>query len=372
MSTEPSINDNHDERPEPTESAVPTVIVCGENAETREVAAILSASVDLECVVFEGVSTLRHQLVEHGGEVIVLAADRADEGLAQDLKRLRPHLSIVAVSSDTTIEEVTRAMRTGVVDFIAGDFEPSDVQARIFRAAERTIELRSRDLRNRRLGEIARRIEEVTDGTAVDAIPDVPEVLESDDSTLVDRVSMQSEFRTLLRQELDVEDLLRTALEYILAKTGPTNAAVFLAGGDGRFGLGAYVNYEYSRRLVEPLLQRLCDEVSPRLIDESELLRFEDASEFISDCDLDAEVHVDQDLVAVPCHHEGECLAVVYFFRRSEAGFSDETADLLNDLRQILAEQIATLIRIHNRMEADWPEDPADVDEDADWDDLAA
>ena len=34
--------------------------------------------------------------------------------------------------------------------------------------------------------------------------------------------------------------------------------------------------------------------------------------------------------------------------------------------------RIATLIRVHNRMEADWPEDPADVDEDADWDDLAA
>lgn len=369
MSTEPNINDSFDESTSHPEAETPRVIVCGETAETREVAAILSSSVDLDCVVFDGVSTLRHQLVEHGGEVLVLAADRVRENFAQDLKRLRPHLSIVVVSSDTTVEEVTRAMRTGAVDFIAGDFEPEDVQARITRAARRTIELRSRDLRNRRLGEIARRIEEVTDGSTTG---DVPEVQEDADATLVDRVSMQSEFRTLLRQELDVEDLLRTALEYLLVKTGPTNAAVFLAGGDGRFGLGAYVNYEYARRSVEPLLQRLCDEVCPRIAEETELLRFDDASEFVADCELGPEVDRDLDVVAIPCHHEGECLAVMYFFRRMDDAFSDETADLLNDLRGMLAEQISTLIRIHNRMESDWPEEPADGEEESDWDDLAA
>ncbi len=369
MSTESNINNGFDGRNDDSTIEMPRVIVCGEDAETQEVAAILENSIDLDCVVFDGVSTLRHQLIEHGGEVLVLSADHADERLAQDLKRLRPHLSIVMVSATTTIEEVTRAMRTGAVDFIAGEIEPSDIQARISRAAARTIELRSRDLRNRRLGEVARRIDEVSGGSPVESAP----VAGSDadgDSGLVDRVSMQSEFRTLLRQELDVEDLLRTALEYLLVKTGPTNAAVFLAGGDGQFGLGAYVNYEHSRRSVEPMLQRLCDEVSPRIAEETELLRFEDASEFVSDCDLGSDVDSDLDMVAVPCHHDGECLAVMYFFRRMDDAFSDQTADLLNDLREMLAEQLATLIRVHNRMEADWPEDPAD--EDSDWDDLAA
>ncbi len=371
MSTEPNINDGFDEEAFRVEADTPRVIVCSDNAETREVAAILSSSVDLDCVAFDGVATIRQQLVEHGGEVLVLSADRAEESLAQDLKRLRPHLSIVMVSADTTVEQVTRAMRTGAVDFIAGEFEPKDIQARISRAAKRTIELRSRDQRNRRLGEIARRIEEVTEDSALESIPEA----KSDhdvDSNLVDRVSMQTEFRTLLRQELDVEDLLRTALEYLLAKTGPTNAAVFLAGGDGRFGLGAYVNYEYARRLVEPLLQRLCDEVCPRIAEETELLRFDDASEFVADCELGSEVDTDLDVVAIPCHHEGECLAVMYFFRRMDAAFSDETADLLNDLRGMLAEQIAILIRIHNRMESDWPEEPSDADGESDWDDLAA
>ena len=62
----------------------------------------------------------------------------------------------------------------------------------------------------------------------------------------------------------------------------------------------------------------------------------------------------------------------MYFFRRMDDAFSDETADLLNDLRGMLAEQIAMLIRIHNRMESDWPEEPSDADEGSDWDDLAA
>ena len=42
--------------------------------------------------------------------------------------------------------------------------------------------------------------------------------------------------------------------------------------------------------------------------------------------------------------------------------------------RSILAEQLATLIRVHNRLENNWPDAPADeeTDEDLGWDDLAA
>jgi GAF domain-containing protein len=157
---------------------------------------------------------------------------------------------------------------------------------------------------------------------------------------------MCSEFRTLIRQELDVEDLLRTALEYLLVKTGPTNAAVYLAGGDDSFGLGAYVNCDLPRKSVEPMLRRLCDEACPAVAEHVDVLRFEDAKEFVSDCELGAEVSEDIEMVAVPCHHDGECFAVMFLFRDSEQGFEDETAQVLGALRSILAEQLATLIRV--------------------------
>ena len=44
----------------------------------------------------------------------------------------------------------------------------------------------------------------------------------------------------------------------------------------------------------------------------------------------------------------------------------------MDALREILAEQLATLIRVHNRMENAWPEEAADDEDDLGWDDLAA
>ena len=42
-----------------------------------------------------------------------------------------------------------------------------------------------------------------------------------------------TEFGGLIRQELDIESLLRTTLEFVLGRCGPTNAAVFLPTTSG-------------------------------------------------------------------------------------------------------------------------------------------
>ncbi|MDG2022091.1 MAG: hypothetical protein P8J59_09095, partial [Phycisphaerales bacterium] len=205
------------------------------------------------------------------------------------------------------------------------------------------------------------------EGSSVSDSPAAP-----DQDRRLDEVAMCSEFRTLIRQELDVEDLLRTSLEYLLVKTGPTNAAVYLAGGDESFGLGAYVNCDLNRKSVEPMLKRLCDEACPAISEHADVLRFEDANEFIAECDLGSEVSTDIEMVAVPCHFDGECLAVMFLFRNAADAFEDSVAQTLDALREILAEQLATLIRVHNRLENNWPEEAVDEEDDLGWDDLAA
>jgi hypothetical protein len=123
---------------------------------------------------------------------------------------------------------------------------------------------------------------------------------------------------------------------------------------------------------MEPMLQRLCDEASPRIANEPEILRFDDAVEFVQDCGLGAEVDPNLEMVAVPCTHEGECLAVLYLFRSAAEPFADSVATVLDDLRVLLAEQLDRLIRVHNRLEQSWPDEANDADEDEGWDDLAA
>lgn len=347
-------------------STDPRIVVCASRPETMTLAALFEGAIGWDCRVTIDVDDLRSRLLADACEVVVVSSHDCDDALAADLRRLQPHASIVLASPHVDVQEVMRAMRFGAADFLAGSLGADEVEHRILRAADRSREHADRERRARRLDSLVRRIDEADVSSGVeDSTPDA-------DEGSLDRVAMRSEFRTLLRQELDVEDLLRTALEYMLVKTGPTNAAVFLAGGDGRFGLGAYVNYEHPRRLMEPMLQRLCDEACPRIAGEPEILRFDDAADFIRDCELDTEVDPDMEMVAVPCTHEGECLAVMYLFRSTTEPFADEVAAVLDDLRGLLAEQLDRLIRIHNRLEQAWPDEPADADEDEGWNDLAA
>jgi DNA-binding NarL/FixJ family response regulator len=345
------------------QSTDPRIVVCASRPETMTLAALLEGAIGWDCRVTIDTEELRSRLVADGCEVVIVSSNDCDDRLADDIRRLQPHASIVMAGPHASVEDLTRAMRFGASDFLVGSLGSEEVEDRILRAADRSRESADRDRRLRRLDTIVRRIDEPA--TPIEAVA-------GDADGTLDRVAMRSEFRTLLRQELDVEDLLRTALEYMLVKTGPTNAAVFLAGGDGRFGLGAYVNYEHPRRTVEPMLQRLCDEASPRIASEPEILRFDDAVEFVQDCELGPEVDPNLEMIAVPCTHDGECLAVVYLFRSVAEPFADATAALLDDLRALLAEQLDRLIRIHNRVEQAWPDDAEDASEDEGWNDLAA
>lgn len=347
-------------------SAASRISICATRPETMTLAALFEAAASWNCRVASDVRDLRSGLLGDPCEVILVPAEDLDDELAADIRRLQPNASIVLAAPSAGIQELTRAMRFGASDFLQGNLAAEEVEARMTRAAERSVERARRDRAMRRIAELGRRIEQADPEVEPAGAAEVPPLERPED-----QVAMCSEFRTLLRQELDVEDLLRTALEYLLVRTGPTNAAVFLAGGDGQYGLGAYVNYEHARRTVEPMLKRLGDEACPRIAEEKDILKFEDVADFVADCNLDPTVDADMEMVAVPCHHEGECLAVMYLFRSVESPFSDEIAMVVDALRPILAGQLATLIRIHNRLEQEWPEDPADDAMD-DWDDLAA
>lgn len=176
----------------------------------------------------------------------------------------------------------------------------------------------------------------------------------------VSEVATITEFRTLLRQELDVEDLLRTTLEYMLTKTGPTNAAVFLPDADQHYGLGAYVNYDCPRESVGMLLDHLCRAICPQMEDESEIVAFDDAEEFANWIGLEAEFLAETEIIAYSCRHDGRCLAVVVMFRNKNEPFANEVADVVDLLRPIFAEQLSHVIRIHHRATPSWPQESVD------------
>ena len=393
MNFEPEMHETNATPTSHAESSVFRVLVCASRPEMIALTALLEASDGrCRCIVSNDVDEFRGRLLEDRCEVVLVSEEDLDRSLADDVRRLQPHGSVVVAAPTVDVDGIRRAMQLGATDFLSGPMSAEEVERRIEAAARRSRERVEHEERMHRLRSLSRRLEaearaaeDLESADTSEEVPTEPAGPEttseppfaggSDQVRKLDEVAMCSEFRTLIRQELDVEDLLRTALEFLLVKTGPTNAAVYLAGGDESFGLGAYVNCDLPRKSVEPMLRRLCDEACPAVAEHIDVLRFEDAKDFVSECELGPEVSADLEMVAVPCHHDGECFAVMFLFRDSEHGFEDETAQVLGALRSILAEQLATLIRVHNRLENAWPDAPADdedTDEDLGWDDLAA
>lgn len=303
---------------------------------------------------------------------LVLLHPALPDGDGMELARLvrdtAPATKTIVLCDGESFAQAVEALRCGVVDFVNTNIGPDDLAQRVEAALTRS---RADHQREQRLAQL-----QVVCKKLVAARQEVSEHLDrlcqdlvaayQDVSVQMDEVAMASEFRTLLKQELDVEDLLRTALEYLLGKTGPTNAAVFLPDAQRNFELGAYVNYDCPRETITVLLNHLCRAVCPQMSDETEIVSFEDADAFAEWVGTDAGFVAGCQVIAFSCMHENKCMAVMILFRNKQEPFDEPLAATLDILRAIFAEQVANVIKVHHRASGgQWPKDPLDDEYDA-------
>jgi DNA-binding response OmpR family regulator len=273
---------------------------------------------------------------------------------------------VIVLSTELSAHAAVRAMQCGAIDFMSAPVQETEFTARIEAALRRTRRDREREQRLARLKDLCHQLTlarhdicEQIDTLCHDLVFAYREMTEQ-----VNEIATASEFRTLISQELDVEDLLRTSLEYLLKKTGPTNAAVFLPEGDGQFTLGAYVNYDCPRETISTTLESLSSAVCPRIADEPAIIVFELGSDFAEWIDSDAELFRESQVVAFSCAHEDECLALMVLFRSSDAPYDDSVVGVIETLRPIFAAQVARVIKVHHRARPQWPKEPADDEQD--------
>lgn len=158
-----------------------------------------------------------------------------------------------------------------------------------------------------------------------------------------------AEFEALIRQELDIEGLLRTMLEYTLKRVGPTNGAIFLPTSCGDFSLGAYINYDRERESAETVFGDLADTLAPAC----ESFKTLTTTGQIGTLGFD---HIDEDHW-VSDHagafqaiwHDGECLAVIAFFRNVKTPFKQDDREALTILNDLFGKQLARIIKTHHR-----------------------
>jgi DNA-binding response OmpR family regulator len=314
------------------------------------------------CRCASSLTQARRALASGGFDLVILDREQAD-GDALDLVRqlaAAPNpVRCIVTSSRSNFDDVVQVMRSGALDFVAKPYRASEIAGRVIAAMETDRRLRESERKVRKLRRICRRLntarEEVTrqvDVLCNDLVHAYQELADQMTSA-----SLAGEFASLVRQDLDVEDLLRTTLEYLLRHTGHTNAAVFLPTGNHDFNLGAYVNYDIPRDTADVLLDHLADVIAPRFEHETGLHRMAGREDLAERLGEQAHWLDGRAVIVFSCRHEGDCLAVVALFRDKKHPFPDEVLPLLATVRDVFAHQLARVVRIHHRHRPhlEWP-----------------
>lgn len=338
-------------------SPAPSVLLVGDDsARTDSLARIVceaGARPEVACEFKSAERLLR----ECEADAILIDLGRNCEGLDL-LRRIAPqHPACILV--DDGGERMRDAMRAGAVDVLTTGASGDDVARAIAAAMSRARVTRQRESSHARREERLRRVCESLSKSRRELIKEINGLCETfaqacDSLTSqVEHGSMASEFNTLIRQELDVESLLRTVLEFTLPRIGPTNAAIFLPSTSGDYSLGAYVNYDRPRETGEMLMDHLAGTVPAAMEETDTIVMTREAADFERRLALDTDTiscWLDgSSVTAFSCSHDGECLAVVVFWRDQGTGFDVSLLPTLTVIRDLFSKQLARVVRTHHR-----------------------
>ena len=179
-------------------------------------------------------------------------------------------------------------------------------------------------------------------------------------------VAMAAEFRTLVSQELEVETMLRTSLEYLLHRLGPTNAAVYVREGEVEWGIGAYINYDRQGENYTQFLEKLGEQSCSLVSQEKTVRVFTDGTMFTNWIDTDELDFNGNEVITIGCFDGDRCMAVVVFFRSDLKRFGDESVKIIETLSPLFGSQLGCILKIHRRAETTWPSESMDTEDD-DW-----
>lgn len=307
---------------------------------------------------------------------VVVVDERVPESveLVREAAQAEPAVVPLLASAKPSLDLAVEAMRSGAADLMKlgrGDEVVHAARASLALAIDRAQLARHREGRVERLRNVCRQLHSARQDISSQLSGMCSDLVEAyqELSDQIDQVSVSGEFNGIIRQELEIESLLRTALEFMLAKIGPTNAAVFLPSTSSDFSLGAYVNCDFNGGALDTLLDHLADTLAPRFEQRAGVHIFGDRRETAAMLGADSHWLPEHATIVFPCHKDEECLAVVALFRDDRTPFEPGTKVLLETISKLFAAQLARIIHVHHRHlpKNQWG---APGDDPHEWDDL--
>jgi FixJ family two-component response regulator len=266
----------------------------------------------------------------------------------------QPQAQAIVITGQASVDGAIEALREGASDFVPKPFAGNELLDRVKQALARgaaavKAEKRMGKLRDavKRLNDARRTVSKKVDLLCNDLISAYGEL-----SKQLDLVRVQEGYKHCLSEARDLEQLLCHTMDWTLRQLGYANIAVWLAGDDDEFQLGAYMKYTLAgdAKLTDAMRSGL---VKLAVKDGNVHLSGEELLAKLTSREL--EFFKDQDVLAVNCSYLAESLAVVVMFRDAKAGFSEEDAATLKTVCPLFATALAGIVRGHD--------EPAEEDE---------
>ncbi|MCA9278646.1 MAG: hypothetical protein H6815_10685 [Phycisphaeraceae bacterium] len=304
--------------------------------------------------------SVREAIVQYDpDDYVLLIVDAKSAGCmerAAEVATLWPGIGVAVLMVKPGLEDSLAAVRGGVIDVIDRELAKNTIATRLIDALNAGRSKRTHERHIDTLwalcgehGEFAQdNAEERPDesfGALVDGLVDMFDEM----SLTLDTTKQLTEFQTLLRQELDLEGVLRTALQQLLACVGACNTAVFLPGTSGDFSLGAYVNNDLNPEHLDMLLDEISDAVGAHVDHLPNQLHLRSASEIQRELGISDVWMGDRQMLLAPCRADGEVLAVVAFFQDQQCPFSTKLVELIEPVATLVGSQLARVVRVHHR-----------------------
>ncbi|MBI1335599.1 MAG: response regulator [Phycisphaera sp.] len=277
--------------------------------------------------------------------------------LAGEIRQRSPRTHTIVISATPTMQQAIDSMRAGVCDFIPKPLSLTELNQRVASALakrddQQYLHQRLRKLRRmcKKLNQARVEVSEQVDVLCNDLVTAYQE-LANQMHTLV----QTSEYNAVVEGELDLENLLRKTLEFLLKKAGPTNAVIFLPSMGDEYTVGAYINYDAANGSPEALLDHMADVVAPVISNQDGTLHLRDDEALEAWVGDDSAYLADCHTLSFPVIHEDEALACVILFRDASEPYPNEMVEVCDAVAPLFSMALAKIIRVHHRLHGDTP-----------------
>jgi DNA-binding response OmpR family regulator len=334
--------------PQTEQSASPRILIVDDEFDVVDfVTDALGRNVECRLTSATNVAEAGHVIETQAVDLLIVDLNLPDGDGAELLARLRKHhplASAIVVTGAPSVATAVSALRHGAVDFLAKPFTIDEFLRCVRTALHRNALHAKSESRIDRLRVAVRRLNDARRLVTrkVDLLCNDLVAAYGDLSRQLDLVRTTESFRGVVVSSEDLEQMLCHAMDWILRQIGYSNVAIWLAGPDPDFQLGAYMKYTISG---EPALTEAMRKGLLQVLHRDGMIHLsaDEAAKILSPAESQ---HLrNQTILGIHCTYLGESLAGIVLFRDGAKPFTADDAATLRAIAPVFAITLATMVR---------------------------